>query len=53
MYAPDRSTTRTVVNKLVDMLITEGVNKEDILDELDLSDSEIEYYDLNWMKGDE
>lgn len=53
MYAPDRAFTRTAVNKLVDMLINEGVSKEDILEELDLSDSEIEYYDLNWLKGDE
>lgn len=53
MYAPDRSITRTVVNKLVDMLLTEGVSKKDILEELDLSDSEVEYFDIKWLKEDE
>ena len=53
MMAPDRYTIRRVVNDLVDKLIDEGVEKKDILEMLDLYDSDLEYFDLEWLNKDD
>ena len=53
MAAPDRYTTRRIVNDLIDMLIEEGVSKQDIVEKLDeddfYSDADREYFDINWL----
>lgn len=47
---PDRYLVRRVVNDLIDMLINEGVSKEDIIDQLgEILDSDKEYFDINWL----
>lgn len=49
----DRYTTRRIVNDLIDMLLNEGVSKQDIIDKIDeddfYSDSDKEYFDINWL----
>jgi hypothetical protein len=48
--APDRYLIRRVVNDLIDMLIDEGVEREDIIDQLgEILDSDKEYFDINWL----
>lgn len=53
MAETDRYTTRRVVNDLIDMLLDECVSKQDIIDKIDeddfLSDSDREYFDINWL----
>lgn len=53
MAGTDRYTTRRVVNDLIDMLLNEGVSKQDIIDKIDeddfISDSDREYFDINWL----
>lgn len=53
MMAPDRYTIRRVVNDLVDMLINEGVDKKDIVEQLDLYESDMEYFDIEWLNKDD
>ena len=53
MAVTDRYTTRRIVNDLIDMLLNEGVSKQDIIDKIDeddfFSDSDREYFDINWL----
>ena len=47
---PDRYLVRRVVNDLLDMLIDEGVEKEDIVDTLgEIMESDRDYFDINWL----
>lgn len=47
----DRYTVRCVVNDLIDLLIEEGVKKEDILEVFqDVSDADKEYMDMTWLE---
>lgn len=39
-----------IINKLVDMLLEEGKDKDEILDELDLSDYGFAFCELEWMR---
>ena len=54
MDSIDRYTARNVANTLVDMLIDECVSKKTIIqrlkEDVDLSDEEIEYFDLKWLE---
>lgn len=49
----DRYTVRRIVNDLIDMLIDEGISKQNIIEKLDeddfYSDSDKEYFDINWL----
>lgn len=49
----DRYTTRRIINDLIDMLLDEGVSKQDIIEKIDeddfYSDSDKEYFDINWL----
>ena len=50
----DRYTARRVVNDLIDALINEGVSRQDVRDIIDdVTDSEKEYLDINWLYKDE
>ena len=53
MAVTDRYTTRRIVNDLIDMLLNEGVSKQDSIDKIDeddfYSDSDREYFDINWL----
>lgn len=39
-----------IINKLVDMLLEEGKDKDEILEELDLSDYGLAFCGLEWMR---
>lgn len=45
----DRYTVRRVVNDLIDRMIDEGISREEIVELLDLDDSEKEYFDVKWL----
>ena len=49
----DRYTARRIVNDLIDMLIDNGVSKQEIIDVIDAdefySESDKEYFDINWL----
>lgn len=49
----DRYTARRLVNDLIDMLIDNGVSKKEITDMIDeddfYSESDKEYFDVNWL----
>lgn len=49
----DRYTARRIVNDLIDMLIIEGVSKQQIISMLDeddyYSDADKEYFDITWL----
>ena len=49
----DRYTVRRLVNDLIDRLICEGVSKQEIIEMIDeddfYSDSDKEYFDINWL----
>ena len=51
--APDRYTVRRIINDMIDRLIYEGVSKQDIIEMIDeddyYSDSDKEYFDINWL----
>lgn len=50
---PDRYTTRRIVNDLIDMLLSEGVSKQAVIDMIDeddfYDDADKEYFDINWL----
>lgn len=52
MYTPEHYIVVTRINKLVNMLLDEGVDRKDILDALDLYHEEAEYFDLTWLQED-
>ena len=45
----DQAYIAQIINKLVDMLLDEGVDKDTILEELDLSAYETAYCGLGWL----
>lgn len=56
MMDSDRYTVRRVVNNLIDALIDQGVDKIDILnivEHWDLTNSDMEYFDIKWLEKDD
>lgn len=49
----DRYTARRIVNDLIDMLLDNGISKQEIIDVIEAddfySDSDKEYFDINWL----
>ena len=50
MNTPHRYTVRSVVNDLIDALMSEGVSRKDIRELLeDTTDADREYFDIEWL----